>query len=465
MSFAVALVGRPNVGKSTLFNRLVGRRLALVDKQAGVTRDRREGRGRLGGLEFQVIDTAGLEEAEPESLTARMQDQTRAVLAEADVALFLIDARVGVTPADQHFARVLHKAGTPVVLIANKCEGGRGEAGYLDAFSLGLGEPVTISAEHGEGLNALYESLIAVAPAEPEDLPSRLADEGEGETLQLAIVGRPNVGKSTLVNHLLGEERVVTGPEAGITRDAIAVRWEIEGRPVELVDTAGLRRKAKVVDRLEELATADSVRAIRLAHVVALMIDGTAPLEKQDLAIAKLAADEGRALVIVINKWDLVSDQAAALKRLGDRLERSLPQLRGLAVLPLSALTGERVDALVPAVLAAYDVWNRRIATARLNRWLSAAVARHPPPRAGRNRIQLRYVTQAKARPPTFILFASRTEGLPDSYLRYLVNELRDTFALPGAPLRLLPRKAKNPYTGRGRVRPAGRRRAASKRA
>jgi GTP-binding protein len=444
----VAIIGRPNVGKSTLFNRLVGRRQALVHDTPGVTRDRREGAGRLAALNFRVIDTAGLEEGEDDSLEERMWQQTEAALEEADVALLLIDARAGVTPVDQHFAQRLRRRGDRVLTLANKCEGRAAEAGYYEAFALGLGEPIAISAEHGEGLTELHDALAAVVDTEGE-----VAEEGDAaddESIQsgltLAVVGRPNVGKSTLINRLIGSQRLLTGPETGITRDAIAVTWESAGRTIELVDTAGLRRKARVQEKLEQMSTADTVRAIRMAQVVVLVIDGTQGLEKQDLTIADLTVREGRALLLAVNKWDLVDDRSVARRALDERLEISLPQVRGLPVVPLSALTGERLDRLMPAVNAAYEVWNRRVPTGELNRWLAEAQERHPPPAQRGRHQRLRYMTQVKARPPTFVLFTGRPQALPESYSRYLINDLRQVFDFPGSPIRLNLRKGRNPY-------------------
>ena len=446
MSLTVAIVGRPNVGKSTLFNRLVGKRLALVDESPGLTRDRREGEARLGDLRFTAIDTAGLEEAPAEALEARMRAQTEHAVAVADVALFLIDARVGVTPLDEHFADWLRGKGKPVIAVANKCEGTGGQAGLLEVYGLGLGEPVAVSAEHGEGMGALHEALAPHAGDATAEAPDETPGEAPERPLKMAIVGRPNVGKSTLVNRLLGEERVLTDTKAGITRDAVHIPWTYEGRAIGLVDTAGLRRKARVTNRPEALSGGDAVRALRFAEVVVLVLDAEAPLEKQDLTIARTTLEEGRALILAVNKWDLVKDREAAQGRVGDRLQTSLPQARGVPVVPLSALTGRGMGRLMPAVLKAHQAWNRRIPTGQLNRWLEEVCENHPPPLAAGRRIRLRYMTQAKARPPTFVIFASRPTGLPESYLRYLVNGLRDAFDLPGVPLRIHLRKGKNPY-------------------
>lgn len=458
MSFTVAILGRPNVGKSTLFNRLAGKRLAIVHDTPGVTRDRRAGDALLYDLAFTVVDTAGLEEAFDESVEGRMRQQTEAALAEADVGLLLIDARAGVTPLDAHFAAYLRKRKTPVILVANKCEGKAGAPGLYEAYGLGLGEPVAISAEHGEGLVELYDALVPFArakgvlpaadelPPEEDDADAE-AEEGPEKPIQLAVVGRPNVGKSTLVNRLLGEERMLTGPEAGLTRDAIAVEWQHGGRRIRLVDTAGLRKRANVSDELEKLSVADTLRTIRHAHVVVLVVDAEAILDKQDLTIARMVLDEGRALVIAINKWDKVEDRALALKRLEDRLETSLPQAKGIPTVTLSALAGKGIDKLAAAVLGIYEVWNRRISTGQLNRWLAEMTERHAPPLGqGGKRLKLRYMTQVKARPPTFAIFSQRADELPDSYARYLVNGLRETFGLAGVPIRLGLRKRANPY-------------------
>ena len=460
--FTIALVGRPNVGKSTLFNRLIGRRHALVDDTPGVTRNRREGAGRLANLHFQVVDTAGLEEADPESLAGRMRVQTERAIADADLVLMMVDARSGIMPPDEHFARLLRRRGDKVVLLANKSEGAAARAGLFEAFSLGLGEPVAISAEHNEGMADLYEAIRARMPEEPAEEKNENAvledgsppDEGvdiwqdrdRPRVVRMAVVGRPNVGKSTLVNAILGEDRLLTGPEAGITRDAIEVEWRYRDRPLKLVDTAGLRRRARVMEKLEKLSVEDTRRAIQFAHVVVLVLDAQMMLEKQDLAIARMVIEEGRALVIAANKWDAVTDREQALRDLRDRFEISLPQVKGAPYITVSALRGRNLDKLFDAVFAVYDVWNTRISTARLNRWLSHKTEAHPPPLARGRRIRLRYMTQIKARPPTFAAFVSLPEELPEAYTRYLVNGLREDFDLPGTPIRFITRKGKNPY-------------------
>ncbi len=455
MSFTVAIVGRPNVGKSTLFNRLVGKRLAIVNDEPGVTRDRREGRGRIAGMSFSVIDTAGLED-DGKGLKAVMRDQTGRAVADADVALMIIDARAGLTPLDQHFAGWLRRAETPVILVANKCDPGANQAGVMEAYALGLGEPIPVSAEHGLGMADLFSALAPFAGTKENEA----AHEEETEApLQLAVAGRPNVGKSTLINRLVGEERMITGPQSGITRDAVSLSWEFEGRAIRLVDTAGMRRKAKVREKLESLSVEDGLRAIRFAQVVVLVLDGSTAeltpdarsgggniLEKQDLAIARQVINEGRALIIAVNKWDLVGDRKKALQGIGERLEKSLPQVRDVPVVTFSALTGAGVGRLMPKVIETYRVWNSRVATGALNRWLAEMVERHPPPLAKGRRVKLRYMTQAKTRPPTFIVFTSRPDALPDAYSRYLVNGLRDAFTIPGVPLRLILRKGDNPY-------------------
>ncbi len=440
MPFTVAIVGRPNVGKSTLFNRLVGRALALVNDVPGSTRDRREGEARLGDLRFRVIDTAGLDDAAPGSIEERMQRQTALALDSADAILFLIDARAGVMPLDRHFADRLRRAKQPVILVANKAENMRSAAEAGEAFALGLGEPVLISAEHDEGMAELFDKLAPlVDKAEPT--PAE-----EGAPLRLAIVGRPNVGKSTLINRLIGGERLVTGPEAGITRDAISIRWEWRGHSVRLVDTAGMRRKTKIEARIEKLSVAETLNAIRFAEIVVLVVDATQPLEKQDLAIAELVEEEGRGLVLAATKWDLVEDRRLALEKLRERIDVSLPQLKGLRVVTLSGLSGAGIEKLMPAVLATHQAWSKRISTPILNRWLASVQERHPPPLVSGRRLKLRYIAQANIHPPTFALFASKPGDLPDSYRRYLINLLREKFDLPAVPIRMMLRKGDNPY-------------------
>ena len=455
MFFTAVIVGRPNVGKSTLFNRLVGRRLALVDDRPGVTRDRREGNAQLGDLVFKVIDTAGLDDAEGDSLSARMQAQTAAAIAQADAVLFLVDARAGATAADRPFADLVRKSGKPTIVLANKSEGREGELGALDAYALGLGEPIPISAEHGEGLAGLYDALRAALP-EATAAETRNGDRATAaseQPIRLAIVGRPNSGKSTLINRLLGEERLLTGPEAGITRDAIAVDLDWRGRQFRIHDTAGLRRRSRIDEKLEKLAVADALNAVRFAEVVIVLIDAEAPFEEQDIRIADLVEREGRALVIAVNKWDLIEPEPGALSRLRAEVDRSLPQIKGVAVAVLSAKTGQGLDRLMQAVVDAYTVWNKRIPTAALNRFLAKATASHPPQALRGRRLRLDYMTQPKARPPTFVLFASRASALPETYRRYLINGLRDNFALPGTPVRLTLRTKANPYAARRRRR------------
>lgn len=453
-----AIVGRPNVGKSTLFNRLVGKRLALVDDAPGVTRDRREGEARLGELEFIVIDTPGLEEANEDALEGRMRKQAERAVADATACLFLVDARAGVTPLDRSFARLLRASGKPVVLVANKAEGAAGEAGVLDAYSLGLGEPIEISAEHGEGLGELHAALAAFFPDADDDADAGPSvDDGEEawdnplKPLRVAIVGRPNAGKSTLVNRLIGEERMLTGPEAGITRDAISIEWTWKGEnrdwPIKLFDTAGLRRKAKVQEKLERLSVADALRAIQFAEVVVLVIDAAIPFEKQDLQIADLVLREGRALVIAVNKWDAIEDKDAAAVRIKEAAREQLAQAPGAPLVFLSALTGRHVEKLMPAVVNVYVDWNARVKTHDLNEWLKMATERHPPPAARGRRMKLRYIAQTKTRPPTFVAQCTNASELPASYRRYLVNGIREAFAIQAAPIRLILRTPDNPYS------------------
>ena len=449
MVFTIAIVGRPNVGKSTLFNRLAGKRLALVDDQPGLTRDRREAEVRIGAGAVRLIDTAGLE-AGSTGLTARMREQTEAAVKQADLVVFLIDARAGVVPGDEIFADLVRASGKPVILAANKCEGRAAEPGIYEAYSLGLGEPLPISAEHDLGIGELNDAIEqalhsdAGAAAEAEE-PAEDA-EGVEHPLRMAVVGRPNAGKSTLVNAILGEERMITGPEAGITRDAIAVELAWKGRPLRLFDTAGLRRKMRVEGKAEELSVGDALRAIRFAEIVVLLLDAEHPFEKQDLQIADLIVQEGRALVIAVNKWDLAREPQARLTELKETCQRLLPQIKGVSLVPVSALTGKGLGALMRAVLAANELWNRRLPTHALNQWLREVVDAHPPPAVAGRRIKLRYLTQSNARPPTFVLFCSRPKAVPDSYVRYLVNSLRQTFDLGGVPIRLHLRKGANPY-------------------
>ena len=440
----VAIVGRPNVGKSTLFNRLVGRKLALVDDRPGVTRDRREGEARLLGLDFRIIDTAGYEDEDPKSLPGRMRKQTEAAVAEANVALFLIDSREGVTPLDSEIARWLRAGNTPVVVVANKAESRAGDSGILDAYRLGLGDPVPMSAEHGEGVADLFEALRPLIERDEED---EEAEEPEGEgPLKLAIVGRPNAGKSTLVNRMLGEERLITGPEAGITRDSISLDWQWQGQKVRLVDTAGLRKRAKITDKLEWLSTADARRAIDLAEVVVLLLDATRGLEVQDLRIASSVIEEGRALIVAINKWDVAENASSLFNGIKAALEEGLSQIKGVPVLTVSAMTGKGIDQLLGAAFELREQWSRRISTGELNRWFEAAVDANPPPAPGGKRIKLRYITQVKTRPPSFVVFGTRLTELPESYRRYLVNSMRRDLGLGPVPVRVTLRSAKNPF-------------------
>ena len=467
MSAKVAIIGRPNVGKSTLFNRLVGRRLALVDDEPGVTRDRREGEARLADLAFTIVDTAGLEEGDPETLVGRMRAQTEAALMDCDAILFVVDARAGLTSADRHFAQSLRRAGKPIIVIANKAEGGSGRDGVYEAFSLGLGEPIALSAEHGEGLSELYDALVEVLPPaarldpdeESEPKPLVLGEEEDGSELDLAkplriaVLGRPNAGKSTLINRILGQDRLLTGPEPGITRDSIGLDAEWRGRKLRIFDTAGLRRKSRVVEKVEKLAVADALRAVRFAEVVVLLLDATIPFEKQDLTLADLVEQEGRALVIGLNKWDLVDNKSlTSARELREEADRLLPQLRGTRVIPLSGLTGAHVDKLMEAIVATDAIWNMRISTGRLNRWLAPVIDATPPPAVSGRRVKIRYITQPKARPPFFVLFGNAVERIPESYKRYLVNGLRQTFGLIGVPIRLSMRSGgENPYAPKKR--------------
>jgi GTPase len=444
----LAIVGRPNVGKSTLFNRLVGRPRALVDAAPGVTRDRIEGEARIGHLIFRAIDTAGLADGPEGSLEARLRSQTEAALGQVDLALMLIDAKSGLTALDGHFAAWLRRQNRPVILVANKCEGLAAESFASEAWSLGLGPPIPISAQNGEGLAGLAEAIeqrmkAAEVPAEAGDT---VAEEGK-KPLRLVVAGRPNVGKSSLINRLLRDERLLTGPEPGLTRDAVAIAWQWRGRRIELVDTAGLRRRARIErGGLETLSTRSALAALREADVVLLLVDASAPMERQDLAIANRAIDTGRALLVAANKWDLVAEPEATLRLIRDRIESRLPQVKGVTCLPISVLSGRNVDRLLPAVAESYERWSRRVPTAALNRWLEQAISAHAPPMAKGRRVRIRYATQVSTRPPTFVLFVSQANALPDSYLRYLSNGLREAFDLPGVPLRLLLRTGDNPY-------------------
>jgi GTPase len=447
MPSVVAIVGRPNVGKSTLFNRLVGRRLALVDDRPGVTRDRRMGDATLGDLSFRVIDTAGFDEGAAQSLSARMQAQTEAAIREADVVLFLMDARAGITPDDRAFAQIVRRSDKPVIVLANKAEG-RAMGGAYEAFELGLGEPVAISAEHGEGLADLYQALAEALP----DAGEVKSKAGE-RAIKVAVVGRPNAGKSTLINRLLGEDRLLTGPEPGITRDSISVEFRRGDQRFELHDTAGLRRKSRIEDKLEKLSAADALHAIRFAEVVILLLDVEKPFEEQDLRIADLVVREGRALVIGMNKSDLAEHTRVTPKKLREQADHWLPQARGMPIVAVSGLQGHGLDKLLDAVEETFEVWNKRVTTAGLNRFLEAAISQNPPPAVSGGRIKLRYMTQPKARPPSFVLFGTRTSALPEAYTRYLVNALREAFKMPGVPIRLAFREAENPFAGKKKKR------------
>ena len=442
----VVIVGRPNVGKSTLFNRLVGKKLALVDDRPGVTRDRREGDATLLGLDFRLVDTAGFEDEDPESLPGRMRAQTQAAVREADVALFMVDARAGIMPLDEEIARWLRGEDTPVVLLANKAEGRAGEGGVIEAFALGFGEPVPFSAEHGEGLADLFEALLPHVDRPEEEDDEAGEEESEGGPLKLAIVGRPNAGKSTLVNRILGEERMITGPEAGITRDSIAIDWEWQGRPVRLIDTAGLRKKAKVQDKLEKLSVADALHAVDFAEVVVLLLDATLGLEAQDLRIADKVLQEGRALIVALNKWDVAENPPALFQGVRAALDEGLAQVKGLPLLTVSAATGRGIDQLLQVAFETREAWSRRVSTGQLNRWFEVAIEKNPPPAPGGKRIKLRYLTQARTRPPSFVLFGTRVDQLPESYRRYLVNGIRRDLGFGAVPVRLTLRAPRNPF-------------------
>lgn len=445
---SLAIVGRPNVGKSTLFNRLAGKPLAIVDDRPGVTRDRKEARGTIGDLEFRLIDTAGYED-EKTGIEARMRAQTEAALSEADICIFLIDGREGVTALDQRFAEILRKAGKPVILGVNKCEGSKGDDGVSESWTLALGDPVPISAAHGDGVSDLYQRLSELVGTPTDiDIDPDSEDEGDGDDipLRIAVAGRPNVGKSTLINALIGEERLITGPEAGLTRDAIAVSWEWDGQRVRLHDTAGLRKRGKVDDRLERMSAADTLRAIKFAEIVLVLVDAERPFEKQDLTIADRVVAEGRGLVVLITKWDLVQDKQAKLAELREEFERLLPQVKGAPLIPISGLTGRGLDKIMPAVAALHENWSVKVKTRDLNDWLSEMIQRHPPPAVDGRRVKPRYIAQTKARPPTFVMMTSRAGQLPESYKRYLVNGLREAFELPGVPIRLIVKSQKNPY-------------------
>lgn len=475
MSFTVAIVGRPNVGKSTLFNRLVGKKLALVDDTPGVTRDRRPGDAKLIDLRFTIIDTAGLEETGPDTLEGRMRAQTEAAIDEADLTLFVVDAKAGLTPLDKTFGELLRRSGKPVVLVANKSEAKGSDGGFYDAFTLGLGEPVPVSAEHGQGMIDLRDAIVAAIGEErafPEEIDEaetnvrvsadEVGDEAgediepeydETKPLRVAIVGRPNAGKSTLINRFLGEDRLLTGPEAGITRDSISVEWDWRGRTIKMFDTAGMRRKARVQEKLEKLSVADALRAIRFAEIVVIVFDATIPFEKQDLQIVDLVLREGRAAVIAFNKWDLVEDTQAALAELREKTDRLLPQARGIRAVPISGQTGYGLDKLMQAIIDTDRIWNKRISTAKLNRWLEHTQVQHPPPAVSGRRIKLKYMTQVKARPPAFMISCTRADALPESYVRYLTNGLRADFDMPGVPIRIHFKAAENPFENRRKKR------------
>ncbi|MDO6964329.1 ribosome biogenesis GTPase Der [Rhizobium alvei] len=476
MTFTVAIVGRPNVGKSTLFNRLVGKKLALVDDLPGVTRDRRPGEAKLIDLRFRIIDTAGLEEAGEETLQGRMRAQTEAAIDEADLTLFVVDAKLGLTPLDNTLAEMLRRRGKPVVLVANKSEARGSDAGFYDAYTLGLGEPCPISAEHGQGMIDLRDAIVAAIGEErafeddddvaetdvdlpiDQDLVEGEEDEveplyDETKPLRIAVIGRPNAGKSTMINRFLGEDRLLTGPEAGITRDSISVEWEWRGRTIKMFDTAGMRRKARVTEKLEKLSVADALRAVRFAEIVIVVFDATIPFEKQDLHIVDFAVREGRAVVLAFNKWDLIEDRQAVLADLREKTERLLPQIRGVRAVTVAGQTGEGLDRLMQSVIETDKIWNKRVSTAKLNRWLEFQTQGHPPPAVSGRRIKLKYMTQIKARPPGFIINCSRPEALPESYTRYLINGLRQDFGLLGVPIRISYRSNVNPYDDKRKKR------------
>lgn len=469
MSFTVAIVGRPNVGKSTLFNRLVGKKLALVDDTPGVTRDRRPGDARLMGLTFTIIDTAGLEEADEESLQGRMRIQTEAAIDEADLSLFVVDAKFGLTPVDKDLAEMLRRRGKPVVLVANKSEAKGSDGGFYDAYTLGLGEPTPISAEHGQGMLDLRDAIVEAigkdrAYAKQEDdavTDVDVRDEFEDDDyepeyddtkpLRVAIIGRPNAGKSTLINRFLGEDRLLTGPEAGITRDSISVEWDWHGRTIKMFDTAGMRKKARVTEKLEKLSVADSLRSIRFAETVVIVFDSTIPFEKQDLQLVDLVIREGRAAVLAFNKWDMIEDPQAVLADLREKTERLLPQARGIRAVPISGQTGRGLDKLMQSIIETDRVWNKRISTSKLNRWLEQQQVQHPPPAVSGRRLKLKYMTQVKARPPAFMISCTRADSLPESYTRFLINSLRVDFDMPSVPIRIHYREKENPYEGKRR--------------
>ncbi|MFV0623514.1 ribosome biogenesis GTPase Der [Sphingomonas sp. ac-8] len=441
----VAIIGRPNVGKSTLFNRLVGKKLALVDDQPGVTRDRREGDAHLLGLEFRIIDTAGFEDEDPNSLPGRMRQQTEAAVVDADVALFMIDARAGVTPLDEEIGRWLRGADRPVVVLANKAEGRAGETGVIEAMALGFGDPVPFSAEHGEGVADLFEALLPHVDRPEEDFPEEDPDAPDAP-LKLAIVGRPNAGKSTLINRMLGQDRLITGPEAGITRDSIAIEWEWGGRPVRLIDTAGMRKRARVQEKLEKLSVADALRAVDFAEVVVLLLDATRGLEVQDIKIADRVLQEGRSLVIALNKWDVAENASSLFNGVKAALDEGLAQAKGVPLLTVSAFSGKGIDTLLKVAFETREAWGRRVSTGQLNRWFERAIEANPPPAPGGKRIKMRYITQNNTRPPSFVLFGTRVDMLPESYKRYLINGIRREFDFGAVPVRLNLRAPKNPF-------------------